>query len=163
MTKLKSFLFIILGTMTTGFAIGVFLTPNKIVGGGVSGISTILFHTLNIPTGLSFVILNIGLLLFGIKILGKQFVIKTLVGTGLLSFFIQIFSYLPLKILSVQCIIVPATMYQKLQTILIWVTLWLWLILNFLFRYPGLKIVFSLFLVQKKYLKKEKMLMRQKD
>lgn len=95
MTKLKSFLFIILGTMTTGFAIGVFLTPNKIVGGGVSGISTILFHTLNIPTGLSFIILNIGLLLFGIKILGKQFVIKTLVGTGLLSFFIQIFSYIP--------------------------------------------------------------------
>ena len=38
MTKLKTYLFIILGTMTTGFAIGVFLTPNKIVGGGVFGI-----------------------------------------------------------------------------------------------------------------------------
>ncbi len=95
MTKLKSFLFIILGTMTTGFAIGVFLTPNKIVGGGVSGISTILFHTLNIPTGLSFIILNLLLLLLGIKILGKQFIIKTLIGTGLLSLFIQIFSYIP--------------------------------------------------------------------
>ena len=95
MTKLKSFLFIVLGTMTTGFAIGVFLTPNKIVGGGVSGISTILFHTMNIPTGLSFIILNIILLLFGIKVLGKQFVIKTLIGTALLSLFIQIFSYIP--------------------------------------------------------------------
>lgn len=95
MTKLKSFLFIVLGTMTTGFAISVFLTPNKIVGGGVSGISTILFHTMNIPTGLSFIILNIGLLLLGIKVLGKEFVIKTLVGTGLLSLFIQIFSYIP--------------------------------------------------------------------
>lgn len=95
MTKLKSFLFIVLGTMTTGFAIGVFLTPNKIVGGGVSGISTILFHTMNIPTGLSFIILNIILLLFGIKVLGKQFVIKTLIGTALLSLFIQIFSYMP--------------------------------------------------------------------
>lgn len=95
MTNLKSFLFIVLGTMTTGFAISVFLTPNKIVGGGVSGISTILFHTMNIPTGLSFIILNIGLLLLGIKVLGKEFVIKTLVGTGLLSLFIQIFSYIP--------------------------------------------------------------------
>ncbi len=95
MNKLKSYLFIVLGTMVTGFAIGVFLTPNKIVGGGVSGISTILFHTLNIPTGLSFIVLNLILLLLGIKILGRHFIIKTLIGTSLLSFFIQIFSYMP--------------------------------------------------------------------
>jgi len=95
MTKLKSFLFIILGTMTTGFAISVFLTPNKIVGGGVSGISTILFHTVHIPTGLSFIILNLVLLLLGIKILGKEFIIKTLIGTGLLSLFIEIFANIP--------------------------------------------------------------------
>lgn len=95
MTKLKSFLFIILGTMTTGFAISVFLTPNKIVGGGVSGISTILFHTMHIPTGLSFIILNLVLLLLGIKILGKEFVVKTLIGTSLLSLFIEIFANIP--------------------------------------------------------------------
>ena len=95
MTKLKSFLFIIFGTMITGFAIGVFLTPNKIVGGGVSGISTILFHTLNIPTSVSFIVLNLFLLLLGIRILGKKFIIKTLIGTSLLSVFIQIFSYIP--------------------------------------------------------------------
>ena len=81
--------------MTTGFAISVFLTPNKIVGGGVSGISTILFHTLHIPTGLSFIILNLVLLLLGIKILGKEFIIKTLIGTGLLSLFIEIFANIP--------------------------------------------------------------------
>lgn len=95
MNKRKSVLFIILGTMITGFAIGVFLTPNKIVGGGVSGISTILFHTLNVPTGLSYIVLNIILLLLGIKLLGRQFVIKTLIGTAMLSFFIQVFSYIP--------------------------------------------------------------------
>ena len=32
----KSILLTILGTMITGFAIGSFLTPNKIVGGGAS-------------------------------------------------------------------------------------------------------------------------------
>ncbi|MEE1043016.1 MAG: YitT family protein [Clostridia bacterium] len=96
MSKLKSFLIIILGTMTTGFAISVFLTPNKIVGGGVSGISTILFHTLHIPTGLSFIVLNLVLLLLGIKILGKEFIVKTLIGTSLLSVFIEVFSHIPL-------------------------------------------------------------------
>ena len=89
MKKFKSILAIILGTMITGFAISVFLTPNKIVGGGVSGIATILFHTLNIPTGLSNIVLNIVLLIMGLGLLGKNFILKTLAGAGLISFFIQ--------------------------------------------------------------------------
>ena len=59
MKKEKSILAIILGTMLTGFSISVFLTPNKIVGGGDSGIATILYHTLDIPTGLSNIVINI--------------------------------------------------------------------------------------------------------
>ena len=58
MKKSKSILLTIFGTMLTGFAIGVFLTPNKIVGGGASGISTILYHTRGIQPGVSFFIIN---------------------------------------------------------------------------------------------------------
>ncbi|MBR5615074.1 MAG: YitT family protein [Clostridia bacterium] len=95
MSKYKAFLFTLLGTMTTGFAIGSFLTPNKIVGGGVSGISTILFHTWNIKPGISFFILNILFLLMGLSMLGRQFIFKTLLGTALLSLFTEIFCYFP--------------------------------------------------------------------
>ena len=63
MSKIKSILLTILGTMITGFGIGVFLTPNKIVGGGASGISTILYHTLKIAPGVSFFVINILFLL----------------------------------------------------------------------------------------------------
>ena len=59
MKKTKAFLLTIMGTLITGFAIGAFLTPNMIVGGGVSEISTILFHTFGIQPGLSFFIINI--------------------------------------------------------------------------------------------------------
>ena len=76
MKKRTSLLFTIAGTIITGFAIGSFLTPNKIVGGGVSGIATILFHTLNIPTGLSNIVLNIVLLVMGLGLLGKNFILK---------------------------------------------------------------------------------------
>ena len=38
MNRIKSLLITILGTMLTGMGIGVFLTPNKIVGGGASGL-----------------------------------------------------------------------------------------------------------------------------
>lgn len=96
MKKRTSILMTVLGTMTTGFAIGTFLTPNKVVGGGVSGISTILFHTFGIQPGVSFFILNILFLLVGLKVLGKNFVVKTLVGTALLSVFTEIFSHFPL-------------------------------------------------------------------
>ena len=96
MKKTTAFLFTIIGTMITGFAIGVFLTPNMIVGGGVSGISTILFHTFGIQPGLSFFIINILFLLIGLTILGRQFILKTLIGITLLSFFTQIFSLFPI-------------------------------------------------------------------
>ena len=96
MKKTTAFLFTIIGTMITGFAIGAFLTPNMIVGGGASGISTILFHTLAIQPGVSFFILNILFLLIGLKILGRQFILKTLIGITLLSLFTQIFSLFPI-------------------------------------------------------------------
>ena len=96
MKRSKAVLFTILGTMMTGFAIGSFLTPNKIVGGGVSGISTILFHTIGIWPGISFFIINILFLLVGITVLGKKFIYKTLVGITLLSLFTQVFGYFPI-------------------------------------------------------------------
>ncbi len=96
MSKYKSLLFTILGTMITGFAVGAFLTPNKIVGGGVSGLVTILYHSFKVPPGLSNFGLNIILLIIGLKILGKKFVLKTLLGTLMLSIFVQIFSMFPI-------------------------------------------------------------------
>lgn len=96
MKKKTSFLMTVLGTVLTGFAIGSFLTPNKIVGGGASGISTILYHTIGISPGFSFFVLNILFLMAGFKVLGKEFVLKTLFGISLLSAFTEIFSYLPI-------------------------------------------------------------------
>lgn len=96
MKKTPNSLLTISGTVITGFAIGSFLTPNKIVGGGASGISTILYHTIGIQPGLSFFVLNILFLLVGLTVLGKKFILKTLLGISLLSVFTQIFSFFPI-------------------------------------------------------------------
>lgn len=93
--KVKRYIIILLGEIITAFAISCFYTPNKIVNGGVSGIATILYHTLSIPTGLSFAIINVALLLISLKFLGKHFVGTTIVGSLLLSLFVQLFSYIP--------------------------------------------------------------------
>lgn len=96
MKKRTSYILTVFGTMITGFAIGSFLTPNKIVGGGASGISTILFHTFGIQPGVSFFAINIIFLLLGLRILGKSFICKTLVGISILSVFTQIFTAFPI-------------------------------------------------------------------
>ncbi|MBR0277991.1 MAG: YitT family protein [Clostridia bacterium] len=89
---IRKYLIILSGIVLTAFAISVFYTPNKIVNGGVSGIATIFFHTLKIPTGITFFTINIILLLIGLKILGKRFVMDTILATIILSLLLQVFS-----------------------------------------------------------------------
>lgn len=98
MSKFKSMLLTVIGTMITGFGVGVFLTPNKIVGGGATGLSTLLYHTLGFEPGISFFVINIIFLVLGLKVLGKDFVFKTLVGTFCISIFVQIFSYIKVPV-----------------------------------------------------------------
>lgn len=94
-SKIKSILAIIFGTFITAMGIELFLLPNKIVGGGVSGLSTILYHTIKIPSSVSFAVINIVLLLIGFKVLGWKFVLKTILGVGALSVFMEVLSHLP--------------------------------------------------------------------
>ncbi len=96
MKKSTSYIFPAIGTMITGFAIGSILTPNKIVGGGASGISTILYHSLGIAPGISFFVINILFLLIGFRLLGKSFILKTLAGMSMVSIFTQIFTAFPI-------------------------------------------------------------------
>lgn len=93
--KIGQYIQIIIGVMMTSFAISVFYTPNKIVNGGLSGISTILFHIFNIQPGISFAVINTIWLLIALKLIGKKFVFNTIAGAALTSLFVQLFSYLP--------------------------------------------------------------------
>ena len=93
--KLKQNLLFIIGPIITAFGISVFYLPNRIVSGGVSGLSTILYHYAQIPPGLSFAVINIIFLLISFKIIGKEFVVKTIIGAANISIFVQLFSELP--------------------------------------------------------------------
>ncbi len=93
--KLKNNFLFLIGPIITAFGISVFFTPNKVVSGGVSGLSTILYHIAKIPPGLSFAVINILFLLISFKVIGREFVIKTIIGAANISLFVQIFSELP--------------------------------------------------------------------
>lgn len=92
--KMKKFLIESIGTIVGSFimacSISFFLLPNELSSGGFSGIATIFYYTLKIPMGITIVCLNTPLfLLSGVKI-GREFFVKSLIGTLSLSGFIDI-------------------------------------------------------------------------
>ncbi len=72
---------ILVGVVLTALALVLFLIPNKIAAGGVSGLAIVVFHTLGFPVGLTMLAINIPLFIFSVKELGVRFGIKTLFGT----------------------------------------------------------------------------------
>lgn len=94
-SMLKNYTLFILGALGTAFSISVFFLPNKIVTGGVSGVSTILYHALKVPAGLSYFVINAILLVFALIYLGRDFVIKSAIGAGIVTVFVEIFAHLP--------------------------------------------------------------------
>ncbi len=92
---IKSLLLTVLGSFITSVGVSLFYIPAKIVSGGVSGLATVLFHSMGIQPGLTYGLLNIVLLFAAFFILGKKFVLNTLIGAGSLSLFVQLLSYLP--------------------------------------------------------------------
>lgn len=82
------YLFVIVGAAVIALGFNVFLFPNQVASGGVSGISTILHGLFGWNAGLVQYAFNIPLFIAGVLILGKKFGIKSFVGTITLPFFV---------------------------------------------------------------------------
>jgi len=83
--KIKDYALITVGVAVAVCGLNLFLVPNKIAAGGISGIATILYYELRIPLGYSIAALNIPLFAFGLKIVGKSFAIRTAYALALYS------------------------------------------------------------------------------
>lgn len=93
--KIKLMLLTVLGSFITAIGVSLFYLPGKIVSGGVSGLATVCYHAIGIEPGITYGVLNLVLLFFALFVIGRGFVVKTLLGAGSLSLFVQLFSYLP--------------------------------------------------------------------
>lgn len=90
---LKAYGFIVLGTFILSIGYVYFITPYRIVPGGVYGISIVLHHTFGLPVGLTALFFNIPLVLLGVKLLGPRFGAKTVTGFVLTSVFVDTLSW----------------------------------------------------------------------
>ncbi len=87
LTWLRTYATLILGSLILATGYTFFMTPYKIVPGGIYGISTILHYKLGFPIGMAALCFNLPLWLWGFKALGKQFGMKTFVCFILVAVF----------------------------------------------------------------------------
>ncbi len=88
---LRRVFFMFMGACLVSVALEIFLVPNDIIDGGITGISIIMAHLTHVPLGIFLTLLNLPFLLLGYKQIGKTFAISTLfsivamsIGTELL-------------------------------------------------------------------------------
>ncbi|HWK21723.1 MAG TPA: YitT family protein [Ureibacillus sp.] len=91
---IQEYFYVLLGAAVIAFGFNAFLFPNQVASGGVSGISTILNGLFGWNAGIVQYAFNIPLFIAGVLILGKNFGLKSFVGTIALPFLVILFEEL---------------------------------------------------------------------
>ena len=86
---IKSYVIITLGLLCYVLGWCIFLIPNSLVGGGVSGISSIILYAFGVPISVTYFTINVVLLLIALKVLGKSFGVKTVYAIVASTLFFQ--------------------------------------------------------------------------
>ncbi len=89
-TAFKEYALVTLGVVSYALGWTIFLLPNNLIGGGVSGFASILFYATGLPMGVTYFIINIILLLIGTRILGTGFGGKTIYAIFMTSIMLAI-------------------------------------------------------------------------
>ncbi len=71
---------ITLGILSAGFGLNGFLLTNGFIDGGATGISLLIYSLTGFPLSALLIIVNIPFIVFGYKVIGKQFAIKTIIA-----------------------------------------------------------------------------------
>ncbi|ADL08439.1 YitT family protein [Thermosediminibacter oceani] len=93
--QVYDYLLIALGTFIGSLGLTMFLIPNKVAAGGVSGLATVLHYLFGLPVGWTMLAFNIPLFIAGVVFLGSGFGAKTVLGTVLLSVFTELTKNFP--------------------------------------------------------------------
>ena len=90
--RLLDYIVITAAALLYSVAISLFLDPNSLAPGGVTGVSIILNRVLKVPTGTWILIINIPILIVGMWKFGWRFILSTMYCTALTSAFTNLLS-----------------------------------------------------------------------
>lgn len=94
LSELKDYFFITLGLIIYALAVTSFMLPYQITTGGVTGISIIIYYATGLEIQNTYFIINAGLLILAVKVLGWKFCFRTIYGVVMLTFFLWLFQRL---------------------------------------------------------------------
>ena len=80
------------GSIIYSLSVVIFIAPNKIVPGGLTGVATLINHLTPVPIGTAILVMNIPLLIAAWRHIGLDFTIRTSIVTALVSVLIDVFS-----------------------------------------------------------------------
>lgn len=89
------YLWMVVACFLFGSAVGIFLAPNGIVTGGVTGLGTVINLFSGISIGTVSLLLNIPILLGGLRIMGRRFILDCLITSTVLSLAVDLTGMLP--------------------------------------------------------------------
>ncbi|MDD7455761.1 MAG: YitT family protein [Bacteroidales bacterium] len=89
--SVKEYFLIAVGMVIYTLGWTIFLTPNNLVGGGVTGVSSIIQYATGIKMGYSYLIINVFLLLISFMVIGPMFGAKTIYAIVLASIGLNVF------------------------------------------------------------------------
>ena len=85
------YFFMVIACISYALSLRMFLIPNSIVGGGVSGAGSLIEIVSGIPAGYFIFAINVPILILGLKLMGWRFIIRCLITTATLSAFTNLF------------------------------------------------------------------------
>jgi len=89
-TVLIDFFGIMAGAVILAVGYNIFMVPNMLAPGGISGLAVVLHYLISSPIGITVIVLNIPLFIAGYMVLGPRVVMQSLLGTVLFSLALEI-------------------------------------------------------------------------
>ncbi|CQR24740.1 membrane protein [Streptococcus varani] len=93
--RIKNIILIIIGAGLFSFGLNYLVMPNGLYEGGATGISLILYYLFHIQPWVTNILINIPLFILGWKILGRNVLHLSLLGTFSVTIWLAIFEKLP--------------------------------------------------------------------
>lgn len=90
LNNVKSYILITIGLFLYTVSWTIFIIPNNMVGGGVTGISAIIQYCTGFNVSYSYFIINVVLLLVAMKILGAGFGVKSIYAIAITTLFLRV-------------------------------------------------------------------------
>ena len=90
LSEVKAYFLIALGLLIYSIAWTIFIIPNGLLGGGITGVSALINYCTGFNISYSYAIINTILILIALKVLGSSFGAKTIFAIAILTVLLKV-------------------------------------------------------------------------